>query len=259
MRFAAILLVLTLALPVMARAGLGLIVPSDELISPGESPVIGLRLGWFDPLAPLFPEIAKPKRFGVQCLGEATDLLAALKPSGERQATAWLAEFTAKSSGDYTFYTEHAPRWEAADDQFTISFAKVCVNALAREEGWDEPVGLDAEIIPLSRPYGLWTGNLFSGQVLLGGEPAPYVAIEIAWLGTTPDTPPTLPNPASAYRVQKIRADANGTFHYAMPRAGWWGFAAILDSDQTLKQNNEEKAVSIVTSFWVMARDFKGN
>lgn len=259
MRFAAILIVLTMALPATTRAGFGLIVPSDEMLSPGESPAISLRLGLFDPLAPLFMEVARPKRFGVQHLGEATDLLTSLKPREEKNPAAWLTEFTAKNPGDYTFYAEHAPRWEAADDQFSVPLAKVCVNVLALEEGWDEPVGLEAEIIPLSRPYGLWTGNLFSGQVLLGGEPAPYVAIEVAWLGTAPDTPPILPRTATAFRIQKIRTDANGVFHYAMPRAGWWGFAAILDTDRTIKKDNEEKAVSIVTSFWVMARDFKGD
>jgi cobalt/nickel transport protein len=259
MRFAAILIVLALTLPANAQAGFGLMVPTDELVTQGESSTLGLRLGWFDPLAPLFTEIAKPKRFGVQHLGEETDLLASLKPAGEKNPTAWLADFMAKNPGDYTFYAEHAPRWVAADDQFTVPLAKVCVNVRALEEGWDEPVGLEAEIVPLSRPYGLWTGNLFSGQVLLNSEPVPYVAIEVAWLGTNPDTPPAPLPGATAYRLQKVRADVNGIFHYAMPRAGWWGFAAILDTDRTLKKDNEEKPVGIVTSFWVMTRDFKGD
>jgi cobalt/nickel transport protein len=62
-----------------------------------------------------------------------------------------------------------------------------------------------------------------------------------------------------AYRVQKIRADANGIFHYAMPRAGWWGFAATLDTDRTVQKDNEEKPVVLMTSFWVLARDFKAD
>lgn len=259
MRFATILIVLFLALPATALAGFGLIVPSNELVGQGASPAIGLRLGFFDPLLPAFKETVKPIRFGVQHLGEQTDLLATLKPAAERNPTAWLAEFSAKKPGDYTFFTEQAPRWEAADDQFIVPLAKVCVNALALEEGWDEPVGLEAEIVPLARPYGFWAGNLFSGQVLLGGEPAPYAAIEVAWLGTAPDAPPPLPHGASAYRIQKLRADTNGIFHYTMPRAGWWGFASILDTDRTIRQDNEEKPVSLVTSFWVMTRDFKGD
>jgi cobalt/nickel transport protein len=258
MRFAAILIVLVLTLPAIAWAGFGLIVPTDELLGQGESPAVGVRLGVFEPLTASFKDLAKPKRFGVEHLGEDSNLLPSLKPVGEKNPAAWLAEFTAKTPGDYTFYAELAPRWDAADDQFAILLAKVCINVLANEEGWDEPVGLEAEIIPLSRPYGLWTGNLFSGQVLLGGEPAPYAAVEIAWLGATPETPPQLPA-VPAYRVQKIRADANGIFHYAMPRAGWWGFAATLDTDRTAQKDNEEKPVVLTTSFWVMARDFKAD
>lgn len=28
-----------------------------------------------------------------------------------------------------------------------------------------------------------------------------------------------------------IKADAAGVFAYAMPRAGWWGFAALTERD----------------------------
>ena len=33
--------------------------------------------------------------------------------------------------------------------------------------------------------------------------------------------------PAGAFVTQLIKADGEGVFAYAMPRAGWWGFAAI--------------------------------
>jgi cobalt/nickel transport protein len=259
MRCAAILIVLTLALPVTALARFGLIVPSDELIGQGASPTIGLRLGVYDPQGLLFQESARPKRFGVQHLGDETDLLPTLKPAGEQNAAVWTAEFTAKSPGDYAFYAEYPPLWVAADEQFAVHLAKVCLGALGREEGWDEPVGLEAEIVPLVRPYGLWTGNLFSGQVLLGGEPAPYAAVEVTWFGTAAETPAALPAPAAAYRVQKLRTDASGIFHYAMPRAGWWGFAAVLDTERVLKHDGAEAPIGLVTSYWVMTRDLKGN
>lgn len=254
MRAFSCLLLLLLLFPAIASARFGLLVPSEEILAQGASPAVSLRLGLFDPQLPAVEEVARPKRFGVQHLGDETELLATLKPVGEKNP-AWHAAFTAKTPGDYTFYAEQAPRWETADDQFVIHLAKVCVNAPPLEEGWEEPVGLEAEIIPLSRPYGLWTGNLFSGQVLLGGEPAPYAAIEVAWLGPTAELPAAMPVPAGAFRVQKVRADANGVFHYAMPRAGWWGFSAILDTERTLAKDGEEKPVGLVTSYWVMTRN----
>jgi len=255
MRPLTFLTLLLLVFPATAFAAHGLIFPSDDIVSQGENPALALQVGLYAPLEYRALELAKPQRFGVQHLGELTELLATLKPAQEQNTTAWTAAFAIKSPGDYTFFTEEAPRWEATDDQFTVHLAKLCVNAFGQEEGWDDPVGLEAEIVPLSRPYGLWAGNLFSGQVLLNGDPAPYVVVEIVWRGETPDAAPPAVPPAPAYRVQKVHADANGVFHYAMPRAGWWGFAATLDADWTIKKDGAEKPVSLMTSYWVQTRD----
>ena len=257
MRFVTFLVLLLLFFPVTAFAVHGLIFPSDDIVGQGESPALALRVALYDAAEPRVLPMLKPQRFGVEHLGELTELLATLKPAQEQNTTAWTAAFAIKRPGDYTFFTESAPRWEAADDQFTIHLAKLCVNAFGLEEGWDEPVGLEGEIVPLSRPYGLWTGNLFSGQVLLNGDPAPYVLVEVAWLGATPAAALPLAPPAPAYRIQKVRADANGIFHYAMPRAGWWGFAATLDADWTIQKDGAEKPVSLVTCYWVLSRDMK--
>jgi cobalt/nickel transport protein len=251
------LTLLLLTFPVTAMAAHGLIFPSDDIVSQGEASALTLQVSVFDPLEGRSRQTAKPMRFGVQHLGEQTDLLATLKPTPEQIPTGWTAAFAIKRPGDYTFYSELPPSWDAADEQFIVHHAKLCVNALGLEEGWDEPVGLEAEIVPLSRPYGLWTGNLFSGQVLLNGDPAPYVGVEITWLGDAPATPAPVAVPAAPYRLQKVRADANGVFHYAMPRAGWWGFAATLDADWTVKRDGAEKPVALVSSYWVQTRDLK--
>ena len=257
MRCVILLILLLFVIPSTAPAALGLILPADDIVSQGESSLLGLQIRLFDPLNQRFLEVARPRRFGVQRIDEPVDLLADLNSAQAPKTTAWLAEFAIKRPGDHTFNVELAPRWAAEEEQFIVHHAKLCVNALGLEEGWDEPVGLEAEIVPLSRPYGVWTGNLFSGQVLLNGDPAPYVVIEIAWLGTSPDAPPFTAAPAAPYLVQKVHADANGVFHYAMPRAGWWGFAAALEADWTIRRDSDEKPVTIVTSYWVMARDMK--
>jgi cobalt/nickel transport protein len=227
------------------------------MVVQGEPSALTLQVSIYDPLVRQSRETAKPQRFGVQHLGEQTDLLASLKPAQEQAPSSWAAAFAIKRPGDYTFYSQHQPLWAAADEQFIVYHAKLCVNALSLEEGWDEPVGLEAEIIPLSRPYGLWAGNLFSGQVLLDGDPAPYSMVEIAWLGETPEGALPAAPPAPAYLIQRVRADANGIFHYAMPRAGWWGFVAALEADWSIRQAGAEKPVSLVTSYWVKTRDLK--
>lgn len=257
MRHAVLLALLLFTLPANSRAAFGLIISSDDIVGKEENAALALQISLFDPLQSRFLETARPKSFGVQHLGEQADLLATSKPAKIGTVAAWSTTFTVKRPGDHTFYAEYPPDWQATDDQFVVHYAKLCVNALGLEEGWDEPVGLEGEIVPLSRPYGLWAGNLFSGQVLLNGEPAPYVMVAIAWLGPSPETRFTSAGTDAPYRIQTVRADANGVFHYAMPAAGWWGFAATMDADWTIRREGEEKPVSLVTSYWVQARDLK--
>ena len=42
--------------------------------------------------------------------------------------------------------------------------------------------------------------------------------------------------PRDAFVTQVIKTDPNGVFSYTMPRAGWWGFAALV----TGRRENEE-------------------
>jgi cobalt/nickel transport protein len=54
-----------------------------------------------------------------------------------------------------------------------------------------------------------------------------------------------------------VKADANGVFSYAMPRAGWWGFAALNEASWKLKKDGKEKGVEIGAVYWVHTRDMK--
>ena len=55
-----------------------------------------------------------------------------------------------------------------------------------------------------------------------------------------------------------IKANENGEFCYAMPRAGWWGFAALSEADFTLKtEGGEEKGVELGALIWVNVSEMK--
>ena len=56
--------------------------------------------------------------------------------------------------------------------------------------------------------------------------------------------------------TQTIKADANGVFTYAVPRSGWWGFAALNTADEKLKHDGEEKEIEIGAVIWVRFHDW---
>jgi len=255
------LILVMAAIPAFAH--FGTIIPSDDIVTQDDSRTLTLQVKFIHPMEGHYMEMVKPKQFGVMHGGQKEDLLDALKPAkgkGGDQAeefTFWTADYKIRRPGDYTFFVEPTPYWEPAEDVFIIHYTKVCVDALGLEAGWDQPVGLETEIIPMTRPYGLWTGNLFTGQVLLKGKPVPYAEVEVEYLNESPGNTSVVIAPSDPYVTQVVKADVNGVFSYAMPRAGWWGFAALNEADWKLKHDGEEKGVEIGAVYWVHTRDMK--
>jgi cobalt/nickel transport protein len=103
----------------------------------------------------------------------------------------------------------------------------------------------------------LWTGNVFTGQVLLKGKPVPGAEVEVEYLNDSPGNAQPVKAPADPYVTQVVKADRNGVFTYAMPRAGWWGFAALSEASWKLKKDGTPKAVEIGAVFWVKTADMK--
>ncbi|QQG65045.1 DUF4198 domain-containing protein [Desulfobulbus oligotrophicus] len=243
----------------ISLAHFGCVIPSDDIVTQEDPRKIQVALKFLHPLEGQYMELARPEQFGVQHEGNRTDLRAALTSfigkGGDQQkgATFWQAEYTIKRPGDYTFYMEPVPYWEPAEDTFIVHYTKVCVNALGKEEGWDSPVGLETEIVPFTRPYGLWTGNVFTGQVLVKGKPAAFTEVEIEYLSESAVNTKEITVPGDPFVTQTLKTDAKGMFSYAMPWAGWWGFAALNTADRTIKKDGVDKPVEIGAVYWVFA------
>lgn len=254
-------LVLLTALP--AGAHFGVILPSDDIVAQEDAKSLALEVKFIHPMEMTYMEMEKPKRFGVRFKGKTEDLLGVLQaakgkgPSQDGALTFWKADYAVKKPGDYVFFVEPSPYWEPAEDKFIIHYTKVCVNALGLEEGWDDPVGLETEIVPLTRPYGLWTGNVLTGMVLLKGKPVPNAEVEIEYLNESPENKNPVKAPSDPFVTQVVKADKNGVFTYAMPRAGWWGFAALSDAAFKLRRDGKPKDVEIGAVLWVRATDMK--
>jgi len=245
--------VLFLGLP-GAYAHFGGIIPSDDIVTQQDNKILSLDVRFFHPMEGNYMNMEKPLQFGVMHMGKKTDLLGTLKEKKIKGFLAWKTTYKIKRPGDYTFYVEPKPYWEPAEDCYIIHYTKVCVDALGLEEGWDEEVGLKTEIVPLTRPYGLWAGNVFTGVVKVKGRPVPFAEIEVEYYNKDGRIKP----PADPYVTQVIKTDANGVFTYAIPRAGWWAFAALNEASWTMKDpDGKDKPIEIGAVYWVRARDMK--
>lgn len=242
---------------IMASAAFGhfgMVIPSRDIVTKEGPRDVTLRVMFAHPFEAQWLEMERPEEFGVLIRGgEREDLKGALKETKIKGHTAWEARYTFKRPGDYVFYFKPKPYWEPAEEKFIVHYTKVVVNALGLEEGWDAKVGLPLEIVPLVRPYGLWTGNCFRGLVLLNGKPAPFLAVEVEYFNEKGE----VKAPAEPFVTQVIRTDANGVFTYCMPKAGWWGFAALGEAPYKLKREGKEYPVEIGGVIWVRVEDMR--
>lgn len=244
-------IIIVLAMITAGYAHFGMIIPSDDMVTTSDKKTISLGAMFIHPMEGDYMNMVRPAQFGVLSSGQKKDLLSTLKEKKVKGFSTWNTTYKIKRPGDHIFYVEPFPYWEPAEDCFIIHYTKVIVNALGMEEGWDEEVGLKTEIVPLTRPYGLWTGNVFQGIVKVKGKPVPYAEVEVEYYNEDG----TVKWPADPMITQVVKADHNGVFTYAMPKAGWWGFAALNEDDEKMTYNGKEKSVEIGAVLWVKTHD----
>jgi cobalt/nickel transport protein len=251
-----ILAVMVLFFHITASPGLahfGMIIPSDTMVMQDDSRTITVTLSFSHPFEMKGMEMAKPKAFHVFTGGKKQDLLDSLKKIQVMDDNAWEAAYPVKRPGVYMFYMEPEPYWEPVEDSFIIHFTKSVASAFGEDEGWDEEIGLKTEIIPLSKPFGLYAGNVFQGLVKLDGKPVPFAEVEVEYYNKDAK----IKAPTTYMITQTIKADGNGVFIYAAPAAGWWGFAALNQADFKLEHAGEKKDVEIGAVIWVEFHDWK--
>jgi len=243
---------------VPAYAHFQMIIPSDEIISAGESRQLTLDLIFTHPFEGMGLNMEKPRHFGVWVAGKEIDLLGNLQQSHYQDRagdtlSSYQSRYKIRKPGDHLFFVEPQPYWEAAEERFIIHYTKTVVNAFGMEEGWDNELGLRAEIVPLTRPYGLWTNNLFRGVVKLNGEPVPFARVEVEYYNDKGE----VKAPADPFITQIVKTDANGVFAYAMPKAGWWGMAALMESEETMEHDGKAYPVELGAVLWIRTHDME--
>jgi len=238
-----------------ARSHFQVLIPSGDVIEAEQGKSVDLEVLFTHPMeqGPVM-EMARPRQFGVLAGGKKTDLLDQLQARKVDGKTAYRCRARLGRPGDYVFYLEPAPYWEPLEKKMIVHYTKVVVDYLGAETGWDATVGFPVEIEPLVRPYGLWTGNTFRGIVKRNGKPVPFAQIEVEYYNEGGRVKP----PNDAFITQVIKADSVGVFSYTIPRAGWWGFAALVDGDEKMKgPDGEPVDVELGGLMWVKTVDMK--
>lgn len=231
-----------------ALAHFGMVIPQANILErPGP---VSLDLRFWHPMQDRGMDLAKPAEVGVFLAGEKTSLLGSLQEKKINKHRTWQAAYQVRRPGDYIFYMIPQPYWEPSEDSFIIHYTKTVLSALGAEQGWGQPVGLPLEIVPLTRPYGLYAGNAFSGRVLYQGKPLPGATVEVEFYNQDGRRRA----PADSYVAQVVKTDANGVFTWSLPWPGWWGFAALHTApDMKLNKDGQDKEVELGGVLWLYA------
>lgn len=155
-------------------------------------------------------------------------------------------EFTPGAPGDYYLCLEAQPYFIPEEKVFWQDYVKEVWHVMA-QKGWDKPVGLEVELLPLTRPYGWPTGAVFKAQALFKGKPMKGATVEIEKFNGFFVSKDKLPkdrlgedNEPLLTRV--VKADAQGYLTCTLDSPGWWVLAV---SHEDGKKAHEGKSYPV--------------
>ncbi len=247
------------ATPAMAHFQL-VYTPEVNLEKPADLP---LKLVFWHPMENgHVMDMGQPQSFFVMHKGEKTDLTKSLKPitftGADNKARGFEVAAPVKRNGDYVFALVPEPYLEESEGIYIQQITKSFVNKGGAPTDWMNPVGLPTEIVPLNKPTNVLAGSTFSGVVMADGKPVPGVEIEIEYMAAEPDMKADKPGPVTSGPAPGgalvAVTDAQGTFTFGIPKAGFWGFAA-LGSGPAKEYKGKELSQDAV--LWVRAYDLK--
>jgi len=240
-------------LPLSAQAHFLLLKPSTDIVEGSSARKIEIEARFTHPMegGPNMP--FKPVKSGVFINGRTLPIKwerreVAAEPGSKEKVPYYTAEVKLRRPGVYQFFIVPDYYFEPAEEKFIRQIAKVVVDAYGVENGWDRPIGLKAEIVPVTRPFGIWEGNTFVGRVYFNGRPAPNITVEVEYLNTR-----GIKVPASPFITQTVKTDKDGYFYYTIPWAGWWGFSAIGNGGKRRYKDGKLYPVELDAVMWVKA------
>ncbi|MBR4741666.1 MAG: DUF4198 domain-containing protein [Desulfovibrio sp.] len=229
-----------------AMAHFGMLLPKKTSMLTKQDARMHFSIAFAHPFEQEGMEMEEPK-FKLFSEGQTVDLSKSLKSAKFLGKKAWEADYTITKPGVYQFFVEPVAYFEPAEDSFIKHYTKVVLPAFGEEEGWDTPIGLPIEIVPITRPFGNYAGNVFQGLVIMDGKPQPNCVVEVEFYNQGS----VRKAPNEYYVTQVVKTDANGVFTYAVPWKGWWGFAALHDAAQKMERDGTPKDVELGGVLWM--------
>lgn len=149
-------------------------------------------------------------------------------------------------AGD-TWIVFHFPlEWSAHDMGWTETTVRTIIH-LGLSKGWEEPLGIPLEIVPLTRPYGILPGDAFRVQLLHEGKPLSGAAIYAEKYFMPPLK---TKHPSDVIITRTVHTDSIGTATVTLNSPGWWIlFTAYEKGD--LSKDDKEGPVLIQDALWV--------
>jgi cobalt/nickel transport protein len=209
-------------------------------------------------------DMAGVEEFYVINKEKKTDLKESLKgitwKGGHNSGKAYTSTYKAQKMGDHMFIMQPVPYFEKNEDVYIQQITKTIINVAGSPTDWDAELGLKAEIVPLTKPYAIWEHGSFTGIVKSNGVAVPYAEIEVEYINRDVDIANNtmgksrVEAPQDAFVTMTIKANKNGEFTFALPKAGFWGFCALgVGSDKSY--NGKELSQDAV--IWVEAKEMK--
>lgn len=196
--------------------------------------------------------------------GNKEDLLKTLEAiefsSAKSKGKGYKSKHKLKKMGDHLFVLKSAPYYSELEGIYLQPITKTVVNIAGKPTDWDRELGLEAEIVPLSKPYGIWEGSSFSGMVKASGIPVPFAMIEVEYLNSEIDMKNNKMGKAKtnanhqSFKTIELKANERGEFTFHLPLAGWWGFTA---KHVGLNKKYNGKELSIEGTIWVQVEKVK--
>jgi cobalt/nickel transport protein len=198
---------------------------------PGE--LVRWQYFWGHPFEMLISD-AQPPKFFIQTPQRKKENLAAKEITLKDQESgqdrkAFEVEYKPTEPGDYYLCLESPPYFIPEEQEFWQDYVKEPLHVQA-SKGWDQPVGLPVEIIPLTRPYGWPAGSVFKGQALAKNRALTRATLEIEKFNGFFVSRAHLPKDRlgeenSPLITRVTKTDHMGYFICTLDSPGWWNIS----------------------------------